>query len=652
MNQRTWVRVWALGVLLAGSGAGVASAETTPELPREAPREVDPESMRVATEGQEGTPRAFADWAASAAGDSPGSGGGPSPDRAWQALLQAETAGTPRSSWPQLELRGTFRARANRWWHRSLGTEGTSPYLPPLESVLVPDRSEGSLPSFEPDPAAAESFSRAWNRGRTGAYDGDLRLRLYPMIHVSESLIVHTEFDLLDGVRLGEGTESRGVAASAVGDASETVRVRQAFGEVHSSIGRFRMGRAARHWGLGILHHGGGSWSPIQEPRASDRGGALRGHDCWDCDGGTITDRLEWQLRLPSSGTRVARTVGTGVEVRDAGSSLPLRGPMGSERRHGFGDGDTAYGFFLHIAQRPTTASEAGLINRQLREARGSVLDWGVQLSTERRMLQPRPSSLGGVEWVPRDMTLWMPDLWMRWRTSPGPGQLLRLELQAVGVLGEVGFGAANSNVSGLRERDRRAVRQIGVAGELEYRHNALQTGLHAGYASGRSLSDASGPGFGLLDRTLQLNEDERLTAFVFHPNYRVDRLMFRELVGGVTNAIYASTFLTYDFLSRLEDSLGLRLDLLAAGAPNAEATPSGESFYGVELGSSVFFETESYRFEVLGALLVPGSSFAARANRPRNPVYVDSLGLPNTFASNRAARATGMGELRFLWAF
>ncbi len=157
---------------------------------------------------------------------------------------------------------------------------------------------------------------------------------------------------------------------------------------------------------------------------------------------------------------------------------------------------------------------------------------------------------------------------------------------------------------------------QWGAALELEYQYHQLKTGLHAGIASGDSAR-----GFGVEDQpTLSVDgvPNTEVTNFKFDRNYHVDLILFREVIGTVTNAIYIKPFLEYDLFSSVEDALGARIEFMYAQALEPEATPGCDlsdaancsSFLGFETDLRIFYEEKGrFNFDLEAGLLVPGEA-------------------------------------------
>ena len=200
----------------------------------------------------------------------------------------------------------------------------------------------------------------------------------------------------------------------------------------------------------------------------------------------------------------------------------------------------------------------------------------------------------------------------MRLQWSPSYGEYLRIEAEAARVYGEL----ENATEAALTDPDfqSRDILQWGGAVEIEYRPNGnLSFHLDGGVASG---DDAEY--FGVLDQVNFYEESDgsvaknaELTNFRFDRNYHVDQLLFREVIGAVTNAWYVKPGIQYDLFDSADASLGARLDVLTAFALEKEATPGNDDFYGVEIDTMLFYEEiNRFRADILWATLIPGAAF------------------------------------------
>jgi hypothetical protein len=87
--------------------------------------------------------------------------------------------------------------------------------------------------------------------------------------------------------------------------------------------------------------------------------------------------------------------------------------------------------------------------------------------------------------------------------------------------------------------------------------------------------------------------------------------MLFREVIGTVTNAGYYKPWVRYDLFDSVEDALGAQLDLLFAHALEPSATPGGDSFLGFEADLRLFYEEKGrFNLDIESGFLVPGSAF------------------------------------------
>ena len=70
-----------------------------------------------------------------------------------------------------------------------------------------------------------------------------------------------------------------------------------------------------------------------------------------------------------------------------------------------------------------------------------------------------------------------------------------------------------------------------------------------------------------------------------------MDLILFRELIGGVTNAVYFKPYLGYRFIDQTSEKWGFKLSALYGHALEAEATPGDDPSLGVELDLEVYMQ-------------------------------------------------------------
>jgi len=518
-------------------------------------------------------------------------------------------------TYPWFEHHGYFRFRADLFWRAHLGTDalvgqgtvGTSAFYPPLSQNFTNNQGTGVL--NDPDRIGA-------GRDEETIAGGNLRFRYSPTLHLTSDLRIHATFDVLDNLVLGSTPDFSGSIVSLRPDAPlavlsggqappesgrltfrDSIRVKEAYGEWRSLFGLLRFGRTAEHWGMGVFRNGG------MDP---------------DSDYGDYVDRVSWSARF------------WGVDVM-AAWDFAAEGPTSEGAGQFYGQpydldqADDVIQAVLAIGQRPVTEEDIALRKRDLDERRVPVIDWGFYNLFRRQDLDlsydsyarilgsatfdqdlgyasPYGGSWDAVQFVQRDAWVWVPDVWARFEWRPKYGQKIHVELEASLVYGR--FNAAwrvpTADDSDPFETD---ILQYGGVLQADYTTGGLSFGLELGVASG----DDEAEGFGALGQYSPLHTvdenglpvpsgNRKLTAYAFDPDYHVDLLLFREVIGTVTNAFYFKPWVQYDLFEGEEAALGARFDLEYARALSSASTPGNDPNLGVELDLRLFYE-EKGRF-------------------------------------------------------
>lgn len=211
-------------------------------------------------------------------------------------------------------------------------------------------------------------------------------------------------------------------------------------------------------------------------------------------------------------------------------------------------------------------------------------------------------------------------DFWIRW-LSPR----WRVEAEVAGVYGSVGDARSDPAQAAIPKV---LLRQWGGSLVVDYKAtpNKLTLGAEVGAASG---DDAAGfgnaPGYGpqpygSLEGAQWGPNDRTIRNFRFNPAYRVDVVLFRQILGAVTDAMYVKPKLRCDILP----GLGLDVALVYSRALEKGSTPSvnaggtgGSANLGVELDSKLTYGSgdgfqawiEWGALQPLGGLGTPQSS-------------------------------------------
>jgi len=444
--------------------------------------------------------------------------------------------------------------------------------------------------------------------GQSTQTSGNLRLRLEPIVNVSEQVRILSQIDLLDGIVLGSSASSRGQVPPAAGVNSDrdSIRVKRVWGEVQTPVGLLSFGRMPSHWGLGI---------------AANAGAGL------DDDLGDSADRL--QLAIPLRQTFVGPLVL--VPYYDiTGSGLVSQNLGGTGQPFSLDKADEAWTLGVKAVRIDTEEEQS----RKL--ARGeSSWNYGAKYgySVQHYSLFPRTGVPGDarssstVDAVNTGYAAHSLSLWGRYRT-----RRLRLEVELAGVYGSIADPRTDPTATSPGPVD---IRTFGGALQGDYRpgDGKWLLGLELGLASGDRA-----PGLGNHpERTAQPGSidgaqfgaggDLALRNFRFNPAYRVDQILWRELLGNVTDAWYLKPSVRWDVL----EGLSLQLALVYSQAIFRASTPSGKALpLGLEADTTIRYASDDgFHAWVTWALLEPLSGLGY----PRDYPLTDLPGLKRAHA-------------------
>lgn len=477
-----------------------------------------------------------------------------------QAAQEIDAAVAPGPKLQFLELDGYLRLRGDLYDDLDLDAgrdaHGTGNYLFPIP--LRGNESRGTL---------------------AGA---NMRFRVEPTINISEQVRIRSQFDLFDNYAFGSSNSTLfdapgspypvpfyGSSRSFLRDTTHTDRdailLKRAWGEVQTPVGLLSFGRMPAAWGLGILQNAG---SGI------------------DDDYGDTVDRI--QFAVPPLPTPIGPlTVVASLDFDSEGAQRfnPLGGrPIDAD------NADDARSWGVKLARLDTDDE----VRRKLEKGQASF-NYGV-FYQYKAQVWTFPFWVNGGELL--DPTTGNPvsekrnayahvfDLWTRWQRGP-----FKAEVEAAGIFGHVG----NANAAVIdpvtlepltTASGNILIRQIGVAANASWAvlPNKISLGLLAGFASG---DDAPGFGYdtssaanaGMTAGTLQGPQwgtfdgvgDHSIRNFAFNPAYRVDVVLFREILGGITDAWYVKPTFHWDIVPGIAADAGI----LYASAIYGESTPS-----------------------------------------------------------------------------
>ncbi|HLL02401.1 MAG TPA: TIGR04551 family protein [Myxococcaceae bacterium] len=429
-------------------------------------------------------------------------------------------------------------------------------------------------------PQGRELFPRSPQSNAENTQAGaNMRVRLEPTFNVSEEVRLKLQVDLLDNILLGSTpdssfgdrdifaifSESQEPPASGVNALRDSLAIKRAYGEVSTPVGILRFGRMGSHWGLGMLRNDG---------------------NCLDCDFGDTVDRVQF-VTEPFAGFYVTPMIDFNAEGLGSDQTRTEGEPFDLTQA------DDSQSYVIAIARRDTDQQAKAKLDNNL-----GVLNYGLHF-TYRTQRWENTGTAEAPAFVPRDATLYMPDLWIRYEQ-----RAFRLEAEFATIYGTIGnramaVGEVNAPGPSLR------VLQFGGLAQGEYRllNGELNLGLELGFASGDKA-----PGFGNYQRRVRTDTDTEenegpqytcdvggcadnaIRNFRFNRAYRPDLILWRELLGGVTDAFYVKPSVKYS----LADGFDLYGSFIYSQAFYAESTPSTESSaLGFEVDVGARYETE-----------------------------------------------------------
>ena len=300
---------------------------------------------------------------------------------------------------------------------------------------------------------AGVSLQRTTNRcrRRNGYASANLRLRLEPTLHISDTVKVHSQVDLLDNVVLGSTpdtyrfdnpdaeldlfTRTQVPPQAGVNSLQDSILVKRAWGHVRFGFGLdLQFGRMPWQWGMGMVANGGngyarGTQDDIVRQLDSDYGDSVDslrlGFDFGKDRRRTHTLAVSWDWA--ASGPTTAQVLGP-----EYGNARLVGQTISAEKF------DNVYQWSASLERR----DDQDMLRRKL--SLGSpVLNYGLKTWIRRQAVDQVEGSRAAAEagllanspynelLVARRAFVVTPDLWMRvnWRT-------LRVELEAAGNFG------------------------------------------------------------------------------------------------------------------------------------------------------------------------------------------------------------------------
>jgi uncharacterized protein (TIGR04551 family) len=404
-------------------------------------------------------------------------------------------------------------------------------------------------------------------------------------MNVSEHVRVRAQVDILDNHVLGSSTSrvyddpfspyptpfygsSRVVGSSDPRLDRPSVSPKRAWAEIQTPLGLLSFGRMPSEWGLGVLTHAGAGI---------------------DDDFGDTVDRI--QFALPPVTTPVGRLAFVPILDFDSEGVL-YRDPRYEGLRDGVGQpfdaesGDDGRTYGIKVARLDTEDE----VRRKLERNEGSVNYGAYYNYRTQRYFYPDWNDAGfdpsfGSTTAPapsihRSAYAHIADVWFRFQ-----GPRWRVEAELAGVYGSI-LNPLSDETQPIPPKV--LLRQWGGALVADYKlvPNRITLGGEIGAASG---DDAAGfgnvPGlgpsaYGSFEGAQWGPTDRTIRNFRFNPAYRVDLILFRHVLGQVTDAMYVKPKMRWDMFPgvALDAQIVYSRALEAASTPSAAADGSGGS--------------------------------------------------------------------------
>jgi uncharacterized protein (TIGR04551 family) len=469
------------------------------------------------------------------------------------------------------------------------------------------------------DRGGAASTQALWPAGQ-GDLDltngHDLRLRLGPSFFVGETARIAIEIDLLNNVALGSRprftpfAERTGLVVAApfqeplsLGDVAS---VRTAYGEVLLPVGVLSAGRMPSHFGLGI---------------AANDGADI------DDDGGDRADRVAFTM--PVLGHVVSAAFDVGASGPRAFGARPLSA-LGPDPRAFVAE--QAVSLALLRFHAPWELEM--LTHARTPEGGRTVVDYGAAFSFEWQdddvpgFYAAFDDATGGDEAaiVRRGYRAGVADGWLRIVT-----RRLRVEGELVGAAFSI------DNASPLPGVALRApVTGLPWGGVLVVETKPLQDEqallllVEAGVAS----SDP-GPGFPLpspvalsaarpgdvFGSQLDGARDTRQDAFRLNPLHRVDLILWRTLLGGVSEAAYARSHVVFAPAQDIFRGCSIEGNIVYSHALDAASAPGGVAPLGLEVDGALTIPVDAFSLRIDAGWLLPLGGLGARVEPGQTPI-------------------------------
>jgi uncharacterized protein (TIGR04551 family) len=498
-----------------------------------------------------------------------------------------------RKRWKLLEIDGYFRLRTD--WFKNFN-QGFN---------------DDPLLGGAPFPRSLGCTSTVIGHPCDSAIGGsNIRLRLEPTLNIDEGTAVHVQADVLDNLVLGSTPTGRSLVGATtpppiaafgntqappvqgVNSDRTSIVIKRAWAEVAVPLGVFTFGRMPNQWGMGMLYNAGG-----KDP--------INGTYDYDADFGDTVDRAAFSAPIP--GTNLRAMVAADWSMTALASNQTAANVGHEGRPFDLDDPDDARGW-VGVLSHMDTPQEF----KDTTERGDLALNYGVYFEYKTQSWDDDLTGfkIGDVfdsatKYIPRDLKTYSPDVWGKL----GYGKFV-VEAEFAAILGRVGR-LDDQGITGGADIRRYGGTARGTWKGLE---NKLTLGLESGFATGDQW-DNTPQGTTNIAFANQLGGpgDHKLSAFFMNRDYHVDLILWRQLYGAVTNAVYVKPFLRYEVTKQI----GFKVANISSFALKPVSTPGNGQMYGTEFDAEVGYTGSGFSATIAYGVLFPFGAMAHPADDP-----------------------------------
>jgi uncharacterized protein (TIGR04551 family) len=528
-------------------------------------------------------------------------------------------------SGPAFTLNGYFRVRSELFHNFNLSRRdpsafdpasgaGTPPLWPrpPDDDYVDTNGTRRSIELCGSNPTELETCKSNVQAG------ANMRLRLEPGFDISDNLRIRSQIDMLDNVVLGSTPQGYGNVPSAAGgyeviarggyyplgsfaasawspqggvnNVDDAVLVKRVWGEYMSPIGKLAFGRMPWNWGLGMVFNSG---------------------DSYDSDWQSTVDRLQFTYAFPDWNLYLSASWDF---ANEGAVGLPLHTEYDPEvlgsgiyeqngQQYDLAAKDDLDQWVFTVVHKVDDQLTRYKLSKGLPVANGGAMFVYNKQQLAQESIDPdegiaigQPVNQVTDGFVRRGYEALTGDMWLQFLYDK-----LSFEVEAAIKFGSVEntLRDNDSDYDNLLDpaQDGWKIRRFGIATETEWRavEDRLRLGFKFGYATGdddvASLQPLTADNSASsLEPQLTLNRT--LSRFDFHPDYRVDLILFRNILTRVSGAYYFRPSVDFDFYRNPDGQrIGASTAVIYSRASQGVQAPGHQNDLGVELNLRLYYQ-------------------------------------------------------------